>query len=135
MPAQNLLRQALVWNFEYYHSRGEGAFQNDDAIVEKHVSKYIQPCIIPTWPLINAAHCLDIIRQQLQCTMDVGVMGQIWYQSSPGQKPEPFVDFNTEHMCRNFEDIRRWAFEHQIREPTPYDFLKAPSGRVYQEIP
>ena len=81
------------------------------------------------------AHCLDIIRQQLQCTVDVGVMGQVWYQPSPGQKPQPFVDFNTKHMCRNFEDIRRWAFEHQIQEPVPFDFLEPPSGRVYQEIP
>ncbi|EMF07976.1 uncharacterized protein SEPMUDRAFT_55107, partial [Sphaerulina musiva SO2202] len=128
----NLLRQALYWNFPYYHNRGEGAFRNDEGIVERHVT-----------------HCLDILRQQLQCTIDVGVMGQIWYQPSttspsPGgqqqqqqKKPQPFVDFNTKHTCRNFEEIRQWAFTHQIQEPTPQDFLEPPGAEdtIYQNIP
>lgn len=94
------------------------------------------------------AHCLDILRQQLQCTVDVGVMGQIWYQpstTSPSsgrqqqqqKQAQPFVDFNTKHTCRNFEEIRQWAFAHQIQEPTPEDFLEPPGveDKIYQNIP
>jgi hypothetical protein len=51
----NLLRQRLWYNYDYYHSLGEGAFKNEDYIVKFHMS-----------------HCLDIIRQQLMCTIDVG---------------------------------------------------------------
>lgn len=36
---QNLLRQALYWNYEFYRARGEGAFRNNEEIVEKHVSE------------------------------------------------------------------------------------------------
>ncbi|KAM3421213.1 hypothetical protein BST61_g1621 [Cercospora zeina] len=33
----NLLRQALRWNFDYYHARAEGAFLNNDFILKKHL--------------------------------------------------------------------------------------------------
>jgi len=36
---QNLLRQSLYYNFDYYHERGEGAFQNPDDILRFHVCK------------------------------------------------------------------------------------------------
>lgn len=43
------------------------------------------------------------------CTADYGVFGQ-WWVKDVG----PFVDFNTKHKCKNFEDIRAWAEQHQI---------------------
>lgn len=39
----NLLRQALYYNFDYYHDKGEGAFKNDDRILMVHVSMYPLP--------------------------------------------------------------------------------------------
>ncbi|KAL4868448.1 hypothetical protein BDV12DRAFT_185958 [Aspergillus spectabilis] len=113
----NLLRQSLYYNYDYYHAQGTGAFKNDDFIIRKHVS-----------------HCLDIIRQQLMCTTDVGVLGQVWIHPDD---PSPFVDFNTEHRCRNFENIREWAERNQLPEDTPPDFLKPPGvgDRVLSEVP
>ncbi|KAL5377800.1 hypothetical protein DPSP01_009578 [Paraphaeosphaeria sporulosa] len=90
------------------------------------------------YPAHVEAHCLDILRQQLMCTVDVGVLGQVWYQPE-GKSPTPFVDFNTVHMCRNFEAVRAWAEEHQLpaAEDTPVDFLEPPKegGRVWAEVP
>ncbi|CAK1359242.1 hypothetical protein CB0940_05480 [Cercospora beticola] len=116
----NLLRQALHWNFDYYHARAEGAFLNEDFILKKHVT-----------------HCLDILRQQLMCSVDVGVMGQVWFRPSPGKPPEAFVDFNTKHRCRYFEAIRKWAYEHQIEQPSPSDLLEPPQigDRIFDEVP
>ncbi|KAL4779836.1 hypothetical protein BJX76DRAFT_351455 [Aspergillus varians] len=113
----NLLRQSLYYNYEYYHVKGAGPFKNNDFIVRRHVS-----------------HCLDIIRQQLMCTIDVGVLGQVWVHPD---RPSAFVDFNTEHQCRNFEDIRAWAERNQLPADTPRDFLQPPrvGDRVYSEIP
>ncbi|KAL4981978.1 hypothetical protein BDW68DRAFT_182986 [Aspergillus falconensis] len=120
----NLLRQSLYYNYDYYRSKGDGAFRNEDFIVRKHVS-----------------HCLDILRQQLMCTIDVGVLGQIWIHP---ENPRPFVDFNTEHVCRNFEDIRAWAESHQLPLPghghggddAPVRFLVPPrTGSVLSAIP
>ena len=80
------------------------------------------------------AHCLDILRQQLMCTVDIGVFGQIWVHQD---HPEPFVDFNTAHRCRNFDEIRRWVERRQLPEKVPADFLQPPNSHdtVYAEIP
>lgn len=34
----NIVRQALYWNYDYYHALGQGAFKNDDNILQKHIS-------------------------------------------------------------------------------------------------
>ncbi|KAK0653337.1 Cyclochlorotine biosynthesis protein O [Lasiodiplodia hormozganensis] len=115
----NLLRQTLYYNYDYYRNEGKGAFLNADHIVRKHVS-----------------HCLDIIRQQLMCTVDTGVLGQVWYK--PHDAPlEAYVDFNTHHKCRNFDAVRAWAEEHQMPATVPNDFLQppAPGDTIYTSIP
>ncbi|APA08545.1 hypothetical protein sscle_04g033150 [Sclerotinia sclerotiorum 1980 UF-70] len=112
----NLVRQSLYYNYDYYHEKGEGAFVNDDNVVQYHVS-----------------HCLDIIRQQLMCQVDTGVLGQVWWDKS---KPQAFVDFNTEHKCKNFDAIRQWAEERQMPAGGPPDFLQKPKeSDVLESIP
>lgn len=113
----NLLRQALYYNYDYYHALSQGAFSNEDHIVRFHVT-----------------HCLDILRQQLMCMVDVGVLGQVW---TFRDDPSAFVDFNTEHKCRDFEAVRKWAEKKQLPEDVPSDFLVPPGEDdvVYEEIP
>jgi len=85
------------------------------------------------------AHCLDILRQQLMCTVDVGVLGQVWFQPDESKPPGAFVDFNTMHKCRNFDAIRNWAEKHQLPEveKIPADFLESPKkgDRIYHSVP
>ncbi|KAH8683158.1 hypothetical protein BGZ60DRAFT_367591 [Tricladium varicosporioides] len=113
----NLLRQSLYFNYDHYHKQGKGAFVNEDNIVRLHVT-----------------HCLDIIRQQLMCMPDTGVLGQVWWDP---KAPKAFVDFNTEHKCKNYDAIRQWAEKRQIPEEVPQDFLQRPieGGRIYEAIP
>ncbi|KUJ19253.1 uncharacterized protein LY89DRAFT_731660 [Mollisia scopiformis] len=112
----NLLRQSLWYNYPYYRDLGQGAFRNEEFIVQKHVS-----------------HCLDILRQQLMCTVDVGVLGQVWVHKN---EPEAFTDFNTKHTCRDFEAVRTWAEERQLPESVPTDFLQPPEWEdIYDDIP
>jgi hypothetical protein len=59
------------------------------------------------------------------CTIDTGILGLVWLYPD---HPSPFVDFNTEHRCRNFEDIRLWAEKNQLPETTPADFLRPPGA-------
>ncbi|KAF2036695.1 hypothetical protein EK21DRAFT_106009 [Setomelanomma holmii] len=112
---------SLVWNIDYYQQKGLGPFSNDGDILKQHVT-----------------HCLDILRQQLMCTVDVGVLGQVWYQP-PGKGLQAFVDFNTVHMCRNFGDVRDWAEKHQLPDvaDTPANFLELPKegDRIWHEAP
>ena len=64
------------------------------------------------------------------CTVDVGVFGQVWYRPSPDAPPAAFVDFNTNHKCRNYEDVRRWAEVRQLPKDVPDDFLQPPAEGV-----
>jgi hypothetical protein len=68
------------------------------------------------------------------CTADIGVLGQVWWNK---QAPTAYVDFNTNHKCRNFEAVRQWAEEHQMPEEVPTDYLQPPEieDTVYDEIP
>ena len=86
---------------------------------------------------LPSAHCLDIVRQQLMCTVDIGVLGQVWFQPSMSEYPEAYVDFNTKHVCRDFDAVRNWALEHQIPKDTPRDFLEPPKegDRIFYTIP
>ncbi|CAG8978654.1 hypothetical protein HYALB_00011750 [Hymenoscyphus albidus] len=100
------LHCSLYYNYEYYQELGEGAFKNEEPILRLHVS-----------------HCLDILRQQLMCTVDVGVLGRVWWNK---EDPTPFPDFNTDHKCRNFNAVRQWAFERQVPARVPEDYLESP---------
>ncbi|KAJ5698487.1 hypothetical protein N7462_000492 [Penicillium macrosclerotiorum] len=113
----NLLRQSLYYNYDYYHSKQEGLFEKNDYIIRHHVS-----------------HCLDVLRHQLMCTVDTGVLGHVWIYP---ENPEPFLDLNTRHRCKNFEDVRQWAEENQLPEKPPEDFLQRPTpgGMIYTQMP
>lgn len=45
------------------------------------------------------------------CNTDTGVLGQVWFDRD---SPTAFPDFNTKHKCKNFDDISKWAVEHQV---------------------
>ncbi|PPQ65051.1 hypothetical protein CVT26_015747 [Gymnopilus dilepis] len=60
-----------------------------------------------------ADHCIDMIRQNLMCASDVGVISYDWISGWE----VPFPDFNTYHRCRNFDAILDWAMEHRVRIP------------------
>lgn len=47
------------------------------------------------------------------CNADTGVLGQVWFDH---ESPTAFPDFNTKHTCKNFDDISKWAIEHQVRK-------------------
>jgi hypothetical protein len=84
------------------------------------------------------------------CTVDTGVLGQVWVAQGGGPNPHShdgsagsampvmaFVDFNTKHQCKNFDVIRKWAEERQLPAETPSDYLDPPKkgDRIYSEIP
>ncbi|KAM5343145.1 hypothetical protein ACJ41O_014111 [Fusarium nematophilum] len=104
----NLVRKSLWFNYEYYKDLGEHAFKNDGRIFQLHVT-----------------HCLDTIRQVLMCNVDTGVLGQVWVNP---EDPIAFPDFNTRHVCKNYEDVREWAEKLQAppADEIPGDYLMLP---------
>lgn len=79
-------------------------------------------------------HCLDILRQQLMCKADVSILGHVWIRDY-GIYP----DFNTKHRCKNFEAIRDWARDRQLREDVDADgksvFAIREDDEVLDDIP
>ena len=68
------------------------------------------------------------------CTADIAVLGQVWWNK---EEPTAYPDFNTAHKCKNFDDVRQWAKEHQAPAEVPQDYLKPPASLdvVYETIP
>lgn len=67
------------------------------------------------------------------CLVDVGMLGQVWWNP---KAPQPFPDFNTKHVCRDFEAVRAWAEERQAPKEIPDRFLSAPKMKyVLDRIP
>ena len=62
------------------------------------------------------------------CTADTGVFGSVWVNRS---NPYSFVDFNTKHVCKNFDVIRSWAEQNQMSEELQMNFLETPGDDVY----
>jgi hypothetical protein len=40
---QNMIRQTLPWNVDYYRDRGAGVYENSEPIVQLHVGEYQRP--------------------------------------------------------------------------------------------
>ncbi|VUC21311.1 unnamed protein product, partial [Clonostachys rosea] len=114
----NLLRKSLYFNYEHYKLLGHHAFKNEEPILRRHVT-----------------HCLDTIRQVMMCNVDTAVLGQVWADPN---KPTAFPDFNTKHVCKNYESVRKWAEGIQAppHDQVPDDYLEPPtSGDILPAIP
>ncbi|KAH7133107.1 hypothetical protein B0J13DRAFT_93554 [Dactylonectria estremocensis] len=104
----NLVRKSLYFNYEHYKEMGTHAFENHDAIFQRHVT-----------------HCLDTIRQVLMCNVDTAVLGQVWANK---EEPLAFPDFNTRHMCKNYDAVRAWSerLQEVPNKELPVDYLALP---------
>ena len=74
------------------------------------------------------------------CTVDVGVLGQVWVQNENDEYPRAFVDFNTKHRCRDFAAVREWAEAHQLPPETEVNMsrfyeMPKPGDFIFPEIP
>jgi len=58
-------------------------------------------------------HCVEIIRQNLMCSGDVGMITYEWVKGFS----RPYPDFNTWHQCRNLDKILDWGNQHAIHIP------------------
>jgi hypothetical protein len=58
---------------------------------------------------LHVDHCLDYIRQMIQCKADLTPLPV--YFSTGGNQTIP--DFERVHICRNIWEVRRWADEQE----------------------
>ncbi|KAG4413536.1 hypothetical protein IFR04_013319 [Cadophora malorum] len=62
------------------------------------------------WLRSHIDHCIDMIRQRLTCTADIGLVTAVWVDGYS----EPYPDFSTRHQCRDFDKIRDWALDQAL---------------------
>ncbi|KAL7796744.1 hypothetical protein V8C37DRAFT_400099 [Trichoderma ceciliae] len=91
----------VYFNYDYYSGpnspgRHLGA---DEKTINKHVT-----------------HCIDMLRQVIQCKPDLGVFGQYWVTDKAQGVDGSFVDFNTDHKCIDWKPLQEWVRAHQTLE-------------------
>ncbi|KAK6535803.1 hypothetical protein TWF281_000054 [Arthrobotrys megalospora] len=89
---------------------------------------------------VHIAHCLDIIRQSLMCSVSVDLISSNWVET----QKSPYPDFNVAHQCRDFDAIMGWAQKQQsdarylervadLRDP-PADAVILPMDPAYYDL-
>ena len=68
------------------------------------------------------------------CDIDISVFGTVWINETHLRS---WPDFNTKHVCKNFDDIRAWVERNQVPEEQLADLMERPEvgGRVWDEVP
>ncbi|KAI0128648.1 hypothetical protein BJ170DRAFT_682434 [Xylariales sp. AK1849] len=57
-------------------------------------------------------HCIDALRQFVMCQGDVNVFAFRF----PFGDGDPWPDYTTPHVCRNYNSLRQWAFDHGVAQ-------------------
>jgi len=57
-------------------------------------------------------HCIDALRQFVMCQADTNVFPFRF----PFNDGDPWPDYSSPRMCRNYEKVRDWAVEHGVAQ-------------------
>ena len=60
---------------------------------------------------VHMSHCFDSIRQSLMCSSDVSLIVWQWH----AEAAQSFPRGDVVHRCRDFDRIKEWALEKQLR--------------------
>ncbi|QDS71426.1 hypothetical protein FKW77_003430 [Venturia effusa] len=104
----NLLRQ--VTYRDHYSKIGSGMLAAGEKELQNHTGKYINLLTMRKLADVTTDHCLEVLRMNIQCTVDVGLFT---FYMLPGD-PLPWPELNSWHTCRNFDAVRDWALEHSV---------------------
>lgn len=116
----NLIRKSTYR--DKYEGKGDFA-EKDEAKVRGHLgtnllnSRHSGP--YPTRdtellePILTSFtdHCLEMLRMNIMCQVDIGV---ITFHELPNKPGDPWPDFSTLHVCRDFDAVRKWAIDNTV---------------------
>ncbi|KAJ3579130.1 hypothetical protein NPX13_g1431 [Xylaria arbuscula] len=108
----NLLRKASYFKYDYYKIH-DPDFGDKEETFKVHLD-----------------HCVEMLRQFVMCHADVTIVTAHWIE----QRDRPWPDFNTKHVCRDFEKVLEWTNEHSKPVGTPLIPLK-PKGAMAMSSP
>jgi len=81
---------------------------------------------------IHLQHCIEILRQNIMCNADVGIIPHQWITATP----DPYANFNTFHKCRDIGSVERWIKENEIPDTPDGSDLPIPLGsKIFAKPP
>ena len=81
---------------------------------------------------VYTAHCIKILRENIMCNADVGVISHEWVKGIP----DPFANFNTWHKCRDISSVEEWIHANEIPDAPNGAELPIPIGsKIYSRPP
>jgi hypothetical protein len=121
----NLVRKSTYR--DHYNGKGDFA-ENDEAKIREHLGKnslarsLIYPRHSKAYHNADARllglllthptdHCLEMLRMNIMCQVDIGV---ITFHELPYKPGDPWPDFSTLHVCRDFDAVRKWAIDNTV---------------------
>ncbi|KAI1171177.1 hypothetical protein F4777DRAFT_594077 [Nemania sp. FL0916] len=75
---------------------------------------------------LHLDHCIDSLRQSLMCSSDISTLHFDWLP----EKHKNFVVSSATHTCRNFEKLRVWAMNKNVKGWDPGAFIPDPFRNV-----
>ena len=77
--------------------------------------------------MILVDHCIDMLRQNLICNADAGMIPNYWVEG----RRIPMPDFYAVYRCRNFESLQQWFSAHEVKENVAEFDTPAPDEMIW----
>ena len=106
MIDQNYLRKALY--SKYYPVVHEMRDNIPDYWM--HVGEYHSKPDLVNFLMRNLDHCIETLRETVQCNMDLTPVPHIWSK----EKGMYLADTQLVHTCRNFDRLAEWQDSKQM---------------------
>lgn len=134
----NLLRMGIHQDYYMQEAHKPEIFRDRPWTIKLHFGTSIASRLTSCCPIGSLAdhtttdHCIEMLRQNIMCNADVGIIPHHWIK----QSPDPFANFNTWHKCRDIGSVERWIEEHAIPEMPDGGSLPRPKNdKVWPEPP
>lgn len=90
-------------------------------------SPYITSFICNRWSQTFQDHCIEMLRINLLCRPDGGIIPLRWVENYP----RPLPDFSTMHKCRNWEGVFNWVRKREVVIPKGYEWKSQPWEKIF----
>ncbi|KAL3420219.1 hypothetical protein PVAG01_08718 [Phlyctema vagabunda] len=108
--SQNWIRKYVYMDY-YAESLYRDSNSSNDALLRTHIGLAIYTdCVGVYFLLTSADHCIDMLRQNLMCTADAGILTSYWVVG----RDLPMPDFYSRHQCRDFNALKSWTMENRV---------------------
>jgi len=116
MHCLNVIRQA--YHRDYYErpeNKKWATWLNDEPLTVK----------------VHINHCFEMLRQNVMCSADLGVIPHHWVKDIP----DPFANFNTVHKCRDLDSVAKWIEDHEVPAPPETGYPMPVGSKVWPRAP